>query len=173
MGSHFAQLLLYDQCLKSRSAAVRESLILEMVRIASDIIKLAMSTLDLRTQHLSDHIYHVITFAAVSLCRLLHIYEQKLSNTLDVAELDQLVLTSVDWLLSIGLSCHVSHILADVVSAFHVKLRGQTRHVPDYGADPWSQTDFPLLFPDPLSIEGADGQLSFVPDWDPYIQGAS
>jgi hypothetical protein len=63
MGFHFAQLLIYEQALSSRSAAVRESLLSEMVRLSAAILTLAMETTDLRTQHLSDHIYHVITFA--------------------------------------------------------------------------------------------------------------
>lgn len=168
MGFHFAQLLLYEQCLKSRSAAVRESLILEMVHAASDIIKLAIETSDERTQHLSDHIYHVITFAAVSLCRIVHLYEDEVSSTLDGPSLDVLISNVVSWFRTIGLSCHVSRILAQIVSDTHAKLRGHARHETLQDVDTWSHSDFPLLFSYPMDAM-VDGSIDFLPDWDPYL----
>ena len=170
MGFHFAQLLIYDQALTSRSAAVRESLLSEMVRLSAAILNLAMDTADLRTQHLSDHIYHVITFAAVTLCRLLHMYESQLALSHDVSELEQLVLTLVTWLRSIGLPCHVSHTLADVVSAFFEKLRPNAKPTPSY-EEAWAAVDL-LNFPDQFGTELfylENGHFS--PDWDPFVQG--
>ncbi len=175
MGFHFAQLLAFDHSLKSRSAAVRESLLSEMVRISSSILNLAMETTDDRTRHLSDHIYHVITFAAVTLCRLLHLYETQLSSSHDVPRLDQLILNLVAWLYSIGLPCHVAHTLGDVVSAFHRKLRPEARPTPSQeDSDFWGQPEFANFFPDLLGTEMYDGtDYALLPDWAPFYNGPS
>ena len=71
-------------------------------------MQLALDTTDDRTRHLSDHVYHMITFAAVTLCRLLHMYETQVAASHNVMELDSLILTLVTWLYSIGLPCHVA-----------------------------------------------------------------
>ena len=168
MGFHFAQLLVYDQALKSRSAAVRESLLSEMIRLAAAMIQLALDTADVRTRHLSDHVYHMITFAAVTLCRLLHMYEKQVASSHNIVELDSLVLTLVTWLHSIGLPCHVAHTLGDVVAAFHEKLRPNA-HPSSYEE---AQDDIGLYFPELLGIETFDGgNFDFLPNWEPYIQG--
>ncbi|KAH8763478.1 hypothetical protein F5882DRAFT_453327 [Hyaloscypha sp. PMI_1271] len=160
IGFHFARLLVYDQALKSRSAA--------MTRLSAAIIQLALDTADLRTRHLSDHIYHMITFAAVTLCRLLHMYEDQLASTHRIMELDSLVLTLVTWLHSIGLPCHVAHTLGDVVAAFHENPRTNA-HPSPYDQ---VQDDIGLYFPELLGIETFDGgNFDFIPDWDPYIPG--
>jgi hypothetical protein len=151
MGFYFAQLLVYDQCLKSGSAAVRESLLSEMVRLSTSIINLAMNTTDERTPHLTDHIYHMISFAAVTLCRLLHSHEGQLSISHDLHGLDGLILSLVTWLHAIGLPCHVAHTMGDVVAAFHKKLRPDAGPSPStsyHGVDPAIQDDFAQLFPE-------------------------
>jgi hypothetical protein len=168
MGFYFAQLLAYDQALKSRSAAVRESLLSEMIRLSAAMMQLALDTSDVRTRHLSDHVYHMITFAAVTLCRLLHMYERQVASSHNILELDSLVLTLVTWLHSIGLPCHVAQTLGDVVAAFHQKLRPES-HPSPYG-DP--QDDIGLYFPELLGMDTfSNGSYDFLPDWDPYIQG--
>jgi hypothetical protein len=171
MGFHFAQLLVYDQSLKSRSAAVRESLLSEMVGNAAAIINLAMGTTDARTRHLSDHIYHIITFAAVTLCRLLTMYEEQLSASHNIPELDTLVLSLVTWLHTIGLPCHAAHTLGDVVSAFHAKLRPNS-HPSPYAIPGSADDDLAMYFPELLGMESFDFEnSSLLPNWDPYIQG--
>jgi hypothetical protein len=174
MGFHFAQLLVYNQPLKSPSAAVRESLLSEMVGNSVAIINLAMGTADVRTKHLSDHIYHVITFSAVTLCRLLKMYEQQLSTPHNVPELDALVLSLVTWLHTIGLVCHAGHTLGDVVSAFHAKIRPNS-HPSPYAIPRWSaDDDLALYFPELLGMESYNFQNSnLLPNWDPYIQGSA
>jgi len=172
MGYHFAQLLAFSQLLRSGTAAMRESLLSEMVRLCATIINLAMDTSDERTRHLTDHIYHVITFSSVTLCRLVHTYEAQLQRTSDVAELDALVLRSVAWMRSIGLTVHVAHTLGDVISALHKKLRpdAQAATSADSETDQSIQTDMALMFPDLLGSEWMDisnGEL--WPDWDPFI----
>lgn len=175
MGFHFAQLLVFDQALKSRSAAVRESLLSEMVRLSAAILRLAMDTADDRTRHLTDHIYHVITFAAVTLCRLLHMYEDKLSAAHNLLELDQLVLDLVIWLRSIGLPCHVAHTLGDVVAAFHKKLRPDARPTPSREEmEFWGQPEFSNFFPELLGTDLYDGSsYPLLPDWEPFDSGAN
>jgi len=170
LGFHFAQLLAFDHSLKSRSAAVRESLLSEMVRLSGAILNLAIETADARTRHLSDHIYHVITFAAVTLCRLLHLYEDRLSASHDIAKLDQLLLDLVTWLYSIGLPCHVAHTLGDVVAAFHKKLRPTARPTPSQEeAELWGQPEFANFFPDLLGTAIYDGtDYAMLPDWEPF-----
>lgn len=103
---------------------MRSAVLGEMIRLSTAIINIAMDTTDQRTRHLTDHIYHIITFSAITLCRLLHTYESKLrASHHDVAGLDHLVVKLVNWLRSIGLPCHVAHIFGEVVSAQHRKLR--------------------------------------------------
>jgi hypothetical protein len=74
----------------------------EMIRLSTAIITLAMNTHDERTRHLTDHIYHMISFAAVTLSRLLHTYEQQLSMTHDLHGLESLIMSLVSWLHAIG-----------------------------------------------------------------------
>lgn len=126
MGYHFAFLLAYCQSFKSAtvSARMRGSVLAEMIQKCTAIINLAMDTTDERTRHLTDHIYHIITFSAITLCGLLHSYESKIRvANHDVAALDTLVLRLVKWLRSIGLPCHAAHLLGDILSAQHKKLR--------------------------------------------------
>lgn len=176
MGFHFAQLLAFDHSLNSRSAAVRESLLSEMVRLSAAILNLAMETADARTRHLSDHTYHVISFAAVTLCRLLHLYyEYQLSSSHDILELDQLLLNLVTWLYSIGLPCHVAHTLGNVIAAFHKKLHPTARPTPSQEeADFWGQPEFANFFSDLLGTAIYDGtDYTMLPDWEPFISGPS
>lgn len=110
----------------------------------------------------------MVTFAAVTLCRLLHMYENQLASTHSIMELDSLVLALVTWLHSIGLPCHVAHTLGDVVAAFHEKLRPNTHPSPHDQV----QDDIGLYFPELLGIETFDGgNFDFIPDWDPHIPG--
>jgi hypothetical protein len=171
MGFHFAKLLMYDQSLKTRSAAVRESLLSEMARLSSTIVQLAMDTSDDRTRHLSDHIYHMITFAAVTLCRLLHMYETQLATTNNIMELDSQIVQLASWLRSIGLPCHVASTLGDVVAAFHRKLRPNehARYQRESAAIQTPSTDFNISFPDLLGMEPFDVQIqNWLPDWEPF-----
>lgn len=53
-----------------------------------------------RTTHLTGHIYHVVAFSALTLCRLVHKYEPQLrAEGHDIAALDNFVITLVSWLM--------------------------------------------------------------------------
>lgn len=130
MGYHFAYLLASYQSLKSlREVDVVEgSVLTEMIQRSRNIINLAIGTTDERTPHLTDHIYHVVTFSALTLCRLVHTYELELRGTgHDISALDGLVIKLVSWIKSIGLPCHVAPLLGRIVSAQFRKLRPEFR----------------------------------------------
>lgn len=169
MGFHFAHLILYDQSLKSKTARARESVLSEMIRHSTSIIRLAMDTTDKRTRHLSDHIYHMITFAAVIICRLLNGYEEQLAQTHNMEELDSLILALVAWLQSIGLPCHVGHVLGTVISKVHQKLRPRKHRpmaVPET-TENWLGGDLAGYFPEFLGVETTgDGNWDLLPSWE-------
>lgn len=171
MGYHFAHLLTYDRSLKTRSAAVRETLLIEMVRLSTTILRLAMDTTDERTRHLTDHIYHMISFAAVTLSRLLHKYEEQLASNHDILELDRLVLSLATWLQAIGLPCHIAHTMGNVVAAFHKKLRphgGSTTTTSYTDTDPAIHDEFARFFPELFGNSPLETmQISMLPDFQP------
>lgn len=169
MGFYFAQLLAYDQSLKTRSAAARESLLNEMVRLSTAIINTTMATADERTQHLTDHIYHMISFAAVTLSRLLHTYEEQLAVSHDLHGLDGLIISLVTWLHAVGLPGHVAHTMGNVVAATHKKLRPESGPSPSTSyaeVDPAIQDDFAQLFPELFGTSPFDVMNgSMLPDY--------
>jgi hypothetical protein len=122
MGHHFAFLLTYCRSLQSKTTSMRSSTLTEMVHLCRNIINLAIDNTDERTSHLTDHIYHIITFSAITLCQLLQTYRGKLGGHDTEISLDALVLRLVDWLHSIGFPCHVSRVLGDVIAAYRARL---------------------------------------------------
>lgn len=174
MGHHFAQLLAYERALRSRSTRVRDSLLHEMVKLSVAIMNLALDTADERTAHLSDHVYHVKTFAAVTLCRILHMYERQLSTSHNIADLDALILRFVDWLKSIGLPCHCGYTLGFTVGAFHRKLRPDAQPPSSMLELPpptdWMAGSFvPTFLPGILDTEQSPGGgWEWVADWEPW-----
>jgi hypothetical protein len=171
MGFYFAQLLTYDQSLKTRSTAARESLITEMIRISTTIINLAINTTDERTRHLTDHIYHMISFAAVTLSRLLSTYEPQLAMSHDIPGLEGLIMSLVTWMHGMGSLSHIAHTMGDVVAASHKKLRRRSELSPTTPYDEVDTAihdDFAQLFPE---LFGARpfyvGSVSMLPDFQP------
>lgn len=131
MGFHFAQLLAYYQSARSPQSLMDGSMILEMIDLSSTIINLAIDTTDDRTRHLTDHIYHIVTFSALTLCRLVHMYDAQLRvANINVNGLDRLVMKLITWLRSIGLPCHAAHLLSDVVFSQFKKLRPDFHSIP-------------------------------------------
>lgn len=188
MGFHFAHLLAYCQSLKSPKSVIHSPIIKESIRLSQSIIQLAIDTTDERTRHLTDHIYHVITFAAITLCRIVYTYESKLrASNYDVAELDHLVFKLIGWLKSIGLPCHAAHILGDVVSAQFRKLRPgyqpipslATRVVPEQNYDFTTEdlappSDYTFLYPSFVGSELFDIGVGVDqwPEWSPIQSDA-
>ncbi|KAL2857202.1 hypothetical protein BJY01DRAFT_231194 [Aspergillus pseudoustus] len=154
MGFHFSHLLLYDRCLKSKSARAKESVVAEMISHATNIIRLSMDTVDERTRHLSDHIYHMITFAAITICRLLGNADNQLGSTHDVAELDSLIDNLIQWLQSIGLPCHAAHTFGVIITQVQRKVRPQVESaVPNSAPTDILNEDFTrLYFPEFLGV---------------------
>ncbi|KAL3487335.1 hypothetical protein BJX62DRAFT_246123 [Aspergillus germanicus] len=153
MGYHFSHLLLYDRCLKSKSARAKESVVSEMLSHATTIIRLAIDTVDERTRHLSDHIYHMITFAAISICRLLENPENYLGSTHDVVELDLLINNLIQWLQSIGLPCHAAHTFGLIITQVQRKMRPQAETaVPNPPTDMLSEDFTRFYFPEFLGV---------------------
>lgn len=145
----FAGLLMYEQSLSSKSAAVRESLVSEMIRLSSNILTLSMEKADERTKHLTDHVYHVITFAAVTLCRLIWRYRSQLEHRINLAENDELITKTIDWLCAIDEAPHVGKVMATIISNVQKKL--QPSH---------EDASQPLL-----EIQQADADSSAIPDF--------
>ncbi|KAM3435172.1 hypothetical protein MY4824_005044 [Beauveria thailandica] len=124
MSFSFAHLLAYCQAAQSLQSSPNTCFVLEMIELSRDIINLAMDTADGRTRHLTDHIYHLIVFSALTLCRLVRTYENQLRTTkVDVDRIDEILIKLIAWLRNVGLPCHVAHLLGDVVSFQFQKLR--------------------------------------------------
>ncbi len=124
MGYNFAYLLAHYQSLKSPRDILGGSVFAEMVIRCENIINLAIGTTDERNPHLTDHIYHIVAFSALILCRLVHNYEPHLrAANYDIAALDILVLKLIKWLSSIGLLCHAAPLLGRIVLVQFKKLR--------------------------------------------------
>ncbi|KAL4929924.1 uncharacterized protein BDV17DRAFT_281100 [Aspergillus undulatus] len=152
MGFHFSHLLLYDRSLKAKSARAQQSIVSEMISHSTTIIRLAMDTVDERTRHLSDHIYHMITFAAIIVCRLIG------------GRLDELISSLVLWLHSIGLPCHSAHTFGTIISQVQQKSRPPLTSTASNVApsDNMSNEDFRYYFPEFLGV-GATPNGSWVP----------
>lgn len=173
MGFHFAHLLLYDQSLKTKTARVRESILSELIRHSTHIIRLAIDTTDDRTLHLNDHIYHIITFAAITICRLLNGYTDQLAPGHDIAQLDGLIRGLVAWLQSIGLPCHAAYTLGHVVANVHQRVRPEAEKEEEDEQEQgfnqhenWLGGDLLSYFPEFVGVEPtADGNWDLLPSW--------
>lgn len=168
MGFHFAHLLLYDKSLKMKSIQPGHSVISEMINHATTLTQLAMDTTDERTRHLSDHIYHMITFAAIVICRLLNMHKDQLAASFNIEELDALVLRLITWLRDIGLPCHAAHTLGDLIARAHQKLCPRVQS-PSSLMDPSQDlfgADFTNYFPEFLGVEATgDASWDLLPGW--------
>lgn len=177
MGFHFSNLLLCEHGLKAKVVQERDYIVSEMIRHSTSIVRLAMDTVDERTRHLSDHIYHMITFAAIIMCRLLNSYETLLSRTYNITELDSLICSLVQWLHSIGLPCHAAHTMGNIIAKVQQRLRPRVEAVPvavptdDFPADE-SFTNY--YFPEFLGLgTSADGNWDLLSDLSFLPQGSS
>lgn len=174
MGFHFSNLLLYEHALKSKTARAQESVVSEMVRHSTAILNLAMGTVDERTRHLTDHIYHMITFAAIIICRLLNSYESQLSRACDTRDLDTLIRSLVNWLHCIGLPCHAAHTLGNIIAKVHQKLQLPVEVLPDPIEDCPEESFTNYYFPEFLGLgPSADGNWDLLSDLGFFHQSPS
>ncbi|KAJ0139516.1 hypothetical protein HZ326_17552 [Fusarium oxysporum f. sp. albedinis] len=182
MGFHFAHLLAHCQSLKSPKSVMHSSVLKEMIKHSKIIINIAIDTTDDRTRHLTDHIYHILSFSALTLCRIVHTYESKLrAANYDTTELDNLVFKLVNWFKTIGLPCHAAHILGDIVHAQFQKLRPDFQPSTPIVSGALSENpgviynaeelllppDLSFLYPNFIGSEmfDADGGLESWPEW--------
>ncbi|GAB1726283.1 hypothetical protein NU195Hw_g4532t1 [Hortaea werneckii] len=166
MSYSFGQLLMYEQSLSSKSAAVRESLLSEMLRLSSGIMQLAIDTADARTKHLTDHVYHMIAFAAVTALRLMSKYGENLQVGRDIGQMETLVYNIEEWLDSIGPVSHTGHIMSDVIKATQRKL-GHRDSSSAQASPPASQIEATnLAVPDLFAANTAEFDWdAIIPDW--------
>jgi hypothetical protein len=95
-----------------------------VIQSSKDIISIFLETTDERTRHLTDHVYNVVTFAALTLCRVLQSYRDQLQEAgHDLSALHKLVEAIIAGLGSVGLPCHAASMLAAVVSARFARLQ--------------------------------------------------
>lgn len=124
MGYYFALLLTLTRSIRSRREDIRSNLD-QLVRLITFNLHLATETADKRAQYLTDHIYHVVGFSALTLCQILIKHERVLESSHDVPSLESLLLKTVEWLRSIGTSSHITHLLARIIESQHRKARPQ------------------------------------------------
>jgi hypothetical protein len=124
MGLHFAHLLADCESLKASKAVVSERTLGDVIQSSEDIINIFLDTTDERTRHLTDHVYNVVTFAALTLCRVLQSYHAQLQEAgHDLRMLHKLIEAIIIGLSSVGLPCHAASMLAAVVSARFARLQ--------------------------------------------------
>ena len=124
MGYEFAYLVTYYQSLRSPREIIGVSILENMIKRCRNIISLVLGTTDDRTPHLTDHIYIVVAFSALTLCRLVHTYETQLrEENHDIVALDDVVIKSLKWMRTIGLPCHVAPLLGRIILAQFKSLR--------------------------------------------------
>jgi hypothetical protein len=93
-----------------------------------------------------------------------------LAATHDIAELDSLIIRFIDWLKSIGLSCHSGYTLGLTVAAFHKKLRPNIQpQMMELPTNEWMVESFvPSFLPDLLDTEvSPGGNWEWHADWEP------
>ena len=124
LGLHFAHLIADCESLKASKTAVSERTLTDVIQSSKDIISIFLETTDERTRHLTDHVYNVVTFAALTLCRVLQSYRDQLQEAgHDLSALHKLVEAIIAGLGSVGLPCHAASMLAAVVSARFARLQ--------------------------------------------------
>jgi hypothetical protein len=124
LGLHFAHLIADCESLKASNTAVSQSTLTDVIHSSKDIITIFLDTTDERTRHLTDHVYNVVTFAALTLCRVLQGHRDQLQEAgYDLSVLHKLVEAIIAGLSSVGLPCHAACMLAAVVAARFARLQ--------------------------------------------------
>lgn len=169
LGQHFAHLLAQCEATKANGPTANVHSFEGVMQSSKAIIDIFIDTADDRTRHLSDHIYHVVTFAALVLCRLLQNHGAVLEEAgHDRHNLCQLIERIIDQLRSVGLPCHAAYMLASVVAAKFKALpndfHNTSANPEDNGLeltdqalqDYWPLEDFTFMYPDFGNISAFD-----------------
>jgi hypothetical protein len=178
LGFHFAHLLADCESLKATKPAVSDRALSDVVQSSKQIIDIFLDTADERTRHLTDHVYNVVTFAALTLCRVLQSYCAQLQQAgHDLYELHKLIKSIVAGLGSVGLPCHAASMLAAVVSARFARVQSTLEGLGAISSEgvvaesppsiPEAYTDFDeytFMYPDFSRADLFDVNLD-VPQW--------
>jgi hypothetical protein len=125
-----------------------------------------MDTIDERTKYLTDHIYHMIAFAAVTLTRLLYRYESQLKARHDIEKADALVSATVHWLQGVDMSSHIGYMMGNVIKTVQKKLRPATQEPVQDGPEFARLQAEDLIIPDFLGMDSVDFDWdAIIPDW--------
>lgn len=150
----------------------------DVVRSSKAIINIFLDTTDDRTRHLTDHVYHVVTFAALTLCRIIGAHPAQLQQEgHDIVALHKLVEAMIRGLGSVGLPCHAANMLAGVVAAKFASLQTSSdematlssndRGAEDTGSMPEpyaSLDDYTFMYPDFSNTDLFDVGID-IPQW--------
>ena len=101
-----------------------EQTLADVIQSSKLIINIFLDTTDERTRHLTDHVYNVVTFAALTLCRIMQSHRDQLREAgHDLGMIHKLIEAIIAGLSSVGLPCHAASMLAAVVSARFARLQ--------------------------------------------------
>ncbi|GAB7335704.1 hypothetical protein MBLNU13_g08007t3 [Cladosporium sp. NU13] len=180
LGLDFAHLLADCESLKASKAAVSDHTLSGVIQSSKTIINIFLDTTDERTRHLTDHVYNVVTFAAITLCRILQSHRDQLQEAgHDLSMLHKLIEAIIAGLSSVGLPCHAASMLASVVSARFARLQTTLGGTGTMSSEvlvgefsdsvPEAYTgldDYTFMYPDFSRTDLFDVGLD-VPQWDP------
>lgn len=152
MGYYFGLLLTLTRSIRSKRGSVSTNLD-DLIRLITSVLHLVIETVDERTQYLTDHVYHVVVFCALTLCQILSKHEALLQISHDVSALESLLLSTVDWLKSIGTASHITHLLARVIESQYRKARPEQRMVEVTTIPTPDMADSMFAYPDYLMTD--------------------
>lgn len=124
LGFKFTYLLAHYQSLQSSQAKIQHTNLIDMIALATDIITLIVDTTDGLSQYLTDHVYHIVTFAALVLCQVLQNYQTQLhEHKVHTESVESLLKKLLDWLETIGTAGHIARVLSPVISSRCAKIK--------------------------------------------------
>ncbi|RMY82499.1 hypothetical protein D0861_07858 [Hortaea werneckii] len=134
--------------------------------LSSNIMHLAINTPDATTKHLTDHVYHMIAFAAVTALRVMSKYREKLQASIDLGQMETLVLKTVEWLDSIETVSYTGRIMSDLIKATQRTLGSRISSSTQI-SPPALLMDSPnLAAPDLFAANTAEFDWdALIPDW--------
>lgn len=124
LGFKFTYLFAHYQSLQSSQTKIQHTTLIDMIALAKDIITLIVDTTDGLSQYLTDHVYHIVTFAALILCQILQSYQTLLhDHKVDTGAVEDFVTKLLGWLETIGTTGHIARILSPVISSRFAKIQ--------------------------------------------------